>query len=88
MSILLFPFFPDFLAIFILVTIFGNVHRPYQQYPNNVNDSHSVLVHSKDRSGVRGGLSSAPPIPAGIRSFRWNSGGFRWNGIWQKALLI
>ena len=24
-----------------------------------------------------GGLSSAPPIPAGIRSFWWNSGGFR-----------
>ena len=23
------------------------------------------------------GLSSAPPIPAGIRSFWWNSGGFR-----------
>ena len=36
---------------------------------------------------ISGGLSSAPPIPAGIRSFRWNSGGFRnlhrnvpWNG--------
>ena len=28
-----------------------------------------------------GGLSSAPPIPAGIRSFRWNSGGIQWNGI-------
>ena len=34
------------------------------------------------------GLSSAPPIPAGIRSFRWNSAGFRWNRIWHKALLI
>ncbi|KIJ93782.1 hypothetical protein K443DRAFT_643488, partial [Laccaria amethystina LaAM-08-1] len=34
------------------------------------------------------GLSSAPPIPAGIRSFWWNSGGFRWNGIWQGGLLI
>jgi hypothetical protein len=36
----------------------------------------------------QGGLSSAPPIPAGIRSFWWNSGGFRWNGIWQGGLLI
>ena len=34
------------------------------------------------------GLSSAPPIPAGIRSFQWNSGGCRWNEILQKALLI
>ena len=26
------PPFPDFLAIFILATSFGNVHRPHQQY--------------------------------------------------------
>jgi len=26
-------------------------------------------------------LAVPPPIPAGIRSFRWNSGGIQWNGI-------
>ena len=36
--------------------------------------SHGVL-------GYLRGLSSAPPIPAGIQSFRSN-------GIWQRALLI
>ena len=34
-----------------------------------------------EHNGAVRGLSSAPPIPAGIRSFRWNSGGFRWNEI-------
>ncbi|KIK00359.1 hypothetical protein K443DRAFT_100507 [Laccaria amethystina LaAM-08-1] len=31
-----FSFFPDFLAIFTLLTIFGNAHRPCKQYPNNI----------------------------------------------------
>ena len=39
MSILFFSFFSDFLAIFTLLTIFGNVHRPCKQYPNIVNNS-------------------------------------------------
>ena len=39
MTILLFPVSPYFMAIFPLVTIFGNVHRPHQQYPNIVDDS-------------------------------------------------
>ena len=39
MSILFFPFFLIFLAIFALLTIFGNVHRPCKQYPNIVNNS-------------------------------------------------
>ena len=39
MSILFFSFFSDFLAIFALLTIFGNVHRPCKQYPNIVNNS-------------------------------------------------
>ncbi|KIJ99814.1 hypothetical protein K443DRAFT_101506 [Laccaria amethystina LaAM-08-1] len=34
-----FSFFPDFLTIFALLTIFGNVHRPCKQYPNIVNNS-------------------------------------------------
>ena len=33
MSILFLLIFPDFLTIFISVTIFGNVHRPCQEYP-------------------------------------------------------
>ena len=47
-----------------------------------------VVVDEDDDGGPEphdpthgGGLSSAPPIPAGIWSFRWNSGGFRWNEI-------
>ena len=39
MSILFFSFFSDFLDIFAILTIFGNVHRPYKQYPNIVNNS-------------------------------------------------
>ena len=39
MSILFFSFFSDFLAIFALLTIFGNVQRPCKQYPNIVNNS-------------------------------------------------
>ena len=39
MSILFFSFFSDFLAIFALLTIFGNVHRPCKQYSNIVNNS-------------------------------------------------
>ena len=39
MSILFFSFFSDFLAIFALLTIFGNVHRPCKQHPNIVNNS-------------------------------------------------
>ena len=31
--ILFFLMFPDFLTIFTLITIFGNAHRPCQQYP-------------------------------------------------------
>ncbi|KIJ92933.1 hypothetical protein K443DRAFT_112834 [Laccaria amethystina LaAM-08-1] len=36
MSILFVSIFSDFLAIFALFTIFGNMHRPYKQYPNNI----------------------------------------------------
>ncbi|KIK01647.1 hypothetical protein K443DRAFT_98212, partial [Laccaria amethystina LaAM-08-1] len=32
MSLLFFPFFPDFLAIFAWINIFGNVHRPCKHY--------------------------------------------------------
>ena len=39
MSILFFSFISDFLAIFALLTIFGNVHRPCKQQPNIVNNS-------------------------------------------------
>ena len=39
MSILFFSFFSHFLAIFTLLNIFGNVHRPCKQYPNIVNNS-------------------------------------------------
>ena len=35
-------------------------------------------IQKKKREREIGGLSSAPPIPAGIWSFQWNSGGF-WN---------
>lgn len=37
MFLLFFPFFPDFLAIFALITIFGNVHRPCKHYSKIVN---------------------------------------------------
>ncbi|KIJ90236.1 hypothetical protein K443DRAFT_116898, partial [Laccaria amethystina LaAM-08-1] len=36
MSNIFFSFFPDFLAIFSLLTIFGNAHRPCKWYPNNI----------------------------------------------------
>ncbi|KIJ96304.1 hypothetical protein K443DRAFT_107470 [Laccaria amethystina LaAM-08-1] len=36
MSIIFVSFFPDFLAIFALLTIVGNAHRPCKQYPNNI----------------------------------------------------
>ncbi|KIJ90974.1 hypothetical protein K443DRAFT_115791, partial [Laccaria amethystina LaAM-08-1] len=36
MSIIFLPFFPDFVAIFALLSIFGNPHRPCKQYPNNI----------------------------------------------------
>ena len=62
--------------------LFGNGCATNKQpMPNN-----RILVHSMEHSGLNsgmhkfhqnGGLSSAPPIPAGIRSFRWNSSGFR-----------
>ena len=32
--LLFFLIFPDFLIIFALITILGNVHRPCKQYPN------------------------------------------------------
>ena len=38
-SILFLFFFPNFLAIFALITIFGNVHRLYKRYANIVNNS-------------------------------------------------
>ena len=28
--------FPDFLIIFALITILGSLHRPHEQYPNNI----------------------------------------------------
>src|ERR1700749_4918098 len=36
MSILFLPIFSDFLMIFALITILGNVHRPYKQHTNIV----------------------------------------------------
>ena len=39
MSILFFLIFPDFMAIFALITILGNGHRPCKHYPNIVNNS-------------------------------------------------
>ena len=42
MSIHFFSFSPDFLAIFPLLTIFGNVHRPCKQYSNIINN---ILHH-------------------------------------------
>ena len=41
---------------------------------------HRTWYFSSNAAAV-GGLSSAPPIPARIRSFQWNSSGFRWNEI-------
>ena len=44
MSILFLLSFPDFLVIFLLITILGNAHRPHNQYPNIVdNDLHLSL---------------------------------------------
>ena len=37
------PFFPDFVAIFTLITILGNAHRPCKLYFNNTNNSTSCL---------------------------------------------
>ena len=39
MSIIFADFLSDFQAIFALITIFKNVHRPHQQYPNTINNS-------------------------------------------------
>ena len=39
MSILFFLIFPDFQAIFALITILGNVYRLCKHYPNIVNNS-------------------------------------------------
>ncbi|KIK05252.1 hypothetical protein K443DRAFT_91525 [Laccaria amethystina LaAM-08-1] len=39
MFLFLFLFFPKFLAIFALLTIFGNVHRPCKHYSKIVNNS-------------------------------------------------
>ncbi|KIK05168.1 hypothetical protein K443DRAFT_91769, partial [Laccaria amethystina LaAM-08-1] len=36
MSIIFVSFFPDFLAIFALLIIFGIAHRPCKQYPNHI----------------------------------------------------
>ena len=38
-SILVFLIFHDFLAIFALITILGNAHRPCKHFPNIVNNS-------------------------------------------------
>ena len=49
MSFLFFSFFPDVLAIFMLITTLGNVHRPYKQYPNIVTNSlHHVFSFFPD----------------------------------------
>ncbi|KIK02137.1 hypothetical protein K443DRAFT_79266, partial [Laccaria amethystina LaAM-08-1] len=37
--LIFFLFFPNFLAILVLITIFETVHRPCEQYPNIVNSS-------------------------------------------------
>ena len=47
-SVLIFLIFP---SMFALITIFGNVHRPHQQYPNIVKNS---LPHV---------YSFVPPLP-------------------------
>ncbi|KIJ94778.1 hypothetical protein K443DRAFT_72344, partial [Laccaria amethystina LaAM-08-1] len=39
MSILFVSIFPDFPALFVLITIFGNVHRPCKYHSNIVNNS-------------------------------------------------
>ena len=41
-------FFPIFLAIFVLITILGNVHRPCIQYSNIVNNSPLFLFFSSN----------------------------------------
>ena len=39
MPLLFLPIFPDFLLIFVLITILGNAHRPSKQYVNIVINS-------------------------------------------------
>ena len=39
LCLLFFLIFSDFQGILALITIFRNVHRPYQQYPNAINNS-------------------------------------------------
>ena len=60
-----------------------NVSSPLAEYAaeNWITHAHSWSKNKSQSSSVFGGLSSAPPIPAGIRSFQWNSGGFQWNEI-------
>ena len=44
---ILFPHFPKFLAAFVLITIFRNVHRPCNQSPNIISNSeHHPLFFS------------------------------------------
>ena len=39
MSIIFLPFSPDFLAMFALIAVLGNAHRPHEKYTNIVNNS-------------------------------------------------
>ena len=45
MSILFLLIFPDFLIIFELNTILGNVHRPCKQYTNIVDNGLHLSLH-------------------------------------------
>ena len=60
MSILFFSFCSDFWAIFALLTIFGNMHRPCKQHPNIVNNSlcetvFAIFSHRHPRGGEMSG---------------------------------
>ena len=58
MSILFLLSFPDFLIIFVFITIFGNVHRPCKQYPSIANNSlHHVYSSSPEFFWFSGYLS-------------------------------
>ena len=51
MPLLFLLILPDFLIIFVLITIFGNVHRPCKQYSNIVDNSlHHVYSFSPEFS--------------------------------------
>jgi hypothetical protein len=75
--------FPLFLSVLLPLLCLHLLVFLLVQIPQMRMEFFMTKTFSITLSGIMQGLSSAPPIPAGIWSFRWNSGGFWWNEIWR-----